>query len=485
MASLKSSPSKTEQERPPLLLTQNIQACLGLFANLTKLGDLASLLDKFGYARCWTPRVTLWAMMLSHLLRHKATLAQVVTALSKGMGDCLCMPGKELSTQLAHGVSTSAYSQARARLPLPWLRHCLGAQAQSLSSLATGWQWRSLRVMLLDGTLIGLRSVGDIPRWFPPASNQHGKAYWCQMRVLGCVCLGTGLVLATVMGPTTHSEQAQAVRLILHGLGTLQRSSLLWMGDRNFGVWRVVAAARQRQTHIMVRLTHERALKLSARHGLKPGLDLAVNWSPSRHDTVDRTLQIQAVAGRLLVVCCQRCGFRPVQLLLFTTLTDASLYPLDALAALYARRWQIELSFRQIKAQMGLGRLEVKTTVMAKRELYAGLMAYNLVRGVMLVSSAHCAVILGRLSFATAMAQLAETLRLLGAPHSAAQTQARLLEMIRNTGRGLLPRRTKPRPVEPRRKRHLRESFPPLQGSRTIARQLLEKDRLTASTTKS
>lgn len=456
-----------------LALSDESERCLKMFAQISQLGDLARLLKKSGYSRCWTSRVTLGAMILAFLLRQKATLEQIVRTLSKGVGDALCTPGKELSRQLARCSSTSAYSQARARLPLPWLRDCLAAQGQVLSNLTTGWQWRSLRVLLLDGTLIKLRSVGSIPRWFPPASNQHGPSYWCQMRVLGCLCLGTGLALAVVIGAVTDSEQAQAVRLILHGLTSVPRSSVLWMGDRNFGVWRVVAAAWQRQSHVLVRLTEKRARRLAGQHALRVGLDLQVCWSPSSRDTLDRALHPQRVPGRLLAVRYERNGFRPEVLLLFTTLTDASLYPPEALAALYGRRWQVELSFRQIKAQMSLGQLEVKSSVMAKRELYAGLMAYNLVRGVMLLSAAHRGVGLQRMSFATAMAELSETLRLLGKRSGAAHTTASLLDMLCSTAGRLLPIHRKPRPPEPRLKRHCRETFPPLHGSRVEARRLL------------
>jgi IS4 transposase len=45
-------------------------------------------------------------------------------------------------------------------------------------------------------------------------------------------------------------------------------------------------------------------------------------------------------------------GFRTRTVLIATTLTEASLYPADAIRELYAQRWNIELHFAQIKTTL-------------------------------------------------------------------------------------------------------------------------------------
>ena len=125
-------------------------------------------------------------------------------------------------------------------------------------------------------------------------------------------------------------EQTLAVRLILAGAGALH------VGDCNFGVWRVVRAAVQSGGHALVRLTGVRAGKVAAGRRLQAGLDLAVTWTPTRHDQVDRGLQEEPVAERLVVARVTRRGFRPQQLFLFTTLSDATTYPPERLVA---RNW--------------------------------------------------------------------------------------------------------------------------------------------------
>jgi hypothetical protein len=133
---------------------------------------------------------------------------------------------------------------------------------------------------------------------------------------------------------------------------------------------------------------------------LSDGLDAPVRWTPTRHDQADAGLERLPVDGRLVGVCLHRPGFRTQWLYLFTTLRDAARYPAAELVARYGVRWHVELNLHYLKAQMGLGQLEVKSARLAIKQWYAGLLAYNLIRGVMLWSAATAAVAPLSLSFA-------------------------------------------------------------------------------------
>jgi IS4 transposase len=146
-------------------------------------------------------------------------------------------------------------------------------------------------------------------------------------------------------------------------------------------------------------MTARRARRLCG-HALTPGLDQAVCWTPSRHDQADPGLDRQPVHGRLLVLVVRRAGFRDEWFYLFTTLTDPALYPAEELLALYGVRWHVELNLRYLKAQMNLEQLEVKSARLVLQQWYAGLLAYNLVRGVMLWAGAAAGRSPLQLSFA-------------------------------------------------------------------------------------
>jgi hypothetical protein len=281
-------------------------------------------------------------------------------------------------------------------------------------------------------------------------------------------CARSGLALVTGLGPNTVSEQALAVPLILRA------TAHLWIGDRNFGVWRIARAAAQAQGHVLVRLTEGRARRLRG-GALRDGVDAPVRWTPTRHDQADAGLERLPVDGRLVGVRLSRPGFRTQWLYLFTTLTDALRYPAAELVARYGVRWHVELNLRYLKAQMGLGQLEVKSARLAIKQWYAGLLAYNLIRGVMLWSAAAAAVAPLALSFAQARRLVRETLRAWQRTTEPAVRRTLAEQLLEDVAATRAPRRKQPRPNEPRRKRVVPETFPPLRGSRAAARRQLEE----------
>lgn len=72
---------------------------------------------------------------------------------------------------------------------------------------------------------------------------------------------------------------------------------------------------------------------------------------------------------------------------LVTTLSRRSVCKRE-LNALYQRRWNIELDFRNIKTTLGLDVLSCKTPQMVEKEVWAFLLAYNLI-GLLMAQAAH------------------------------------------------------------------------------------------------
>lgn len=445
---------------------------LALFAKLLALEDWAhpqSNSQRPFYRRAWCPRITLWYLLWQRLSPQHTLVAALADA-QRGGADALRPGPKPLSARLRSNATT-ALAKARARLPLDWVVQGFARMARALAALTVAAAADALPVRLLDGSTLRLRPHGDIPKHFPPHRTRRQKAYWCVARTVVCFCADSALALAAQLGSIHWSEQALAVRLILAAA-----EHTLYVGDRNFGVWRVVRATVQGGGHALVRLTGVRAAKLAAGRRRRPGLDLVVPWSPSMHDQVDQGLKKKAVAGRLVVVRAQRRGWRTQTLSLFTTLTDATKYPPAWLFGQYGRRWQVEVNLRWVKATMGLGQLEVKSADLARKEFYAGLMAYNLVRGFMGVAARPTGDAVGSLSFATARTMMFGALAILWLRYVPARRRwAELERACAAVGRARLPRRKKPRPAEPRAQYHVPQVFPPLRGTRAQARQQLKK----------
>jgi hypothetical protein len=303
--------------------------------------------------------------------------------------------------------------------------------------------------------------AGVAPARFAPHRNQaKAPPYWCLMRVVAGFCARTGAALDGACGSLGRSEQALACRLILRrAVG-----ACLYVGDRNFGIFRIVQTARAVGSHVLLRLTESRARKLLGR-SLRLGSHNFL-WSPTRHDQLQPGCPKTPLEGRLMVVRVHRPGYRSQTLHLFTILTDGAQYPVDERVQLYGWRWHIELNLRYLKTQMRLVQLECKSAQMAQKEWLAGLMAYNLIRAAM--RQGLCPL---RLSFSLSRRHLQSWLALWGRGAGQASSWSKLLALI---GRSLLPRRKKARPAEPRAQRHLRQPYPPLIGSRQKARQQMK-----------
>jgi len=445
---------------------------LQLFAQLVALESIEHTLLKSGrrfYRRLWCPVLTLWYLIWQRLqLDH--TLQAVVIDARRGAADALRPHDKKPLSQRIRSTATTAYCKARARLPLAWIKSSFSSLAQRLRQMGIAENQLELPIQLLDGSTERLRPHGDIPQKFPKHRTRRKKSYWCVARVVGIFCAHTGVALLAEMDSHHLSEQALSVRMLLAAV-----VRAITVGDRNFGVWRVVRAIKQSTGEALVRLTSARARKLAAGRRLQDGLDLAVSWAPSAHDQVDPGLDKEPVSGRLVVARVQRKGFRPQNLYLFTTL-PVTTYPPQRLLAIYGLRWQVEVDFRTIKATMGLGQFEVKSADLAQKEFYTGLIAYNLVRGLMGLAARTAGCAPRQLSFATARAQLVRALHIIWlawVPESKRWEQWELL--LNDVSHARLPRRKKPRSSEPRKQYHTPKSFPPMRSSRSQERQQLKK----------
>jgi len=82
-------------------------------------------------------------------------------------------------------------------------------------------------------------------------------------------------------------------------------------------------------------------------------------------------------------------------LYLFTTLTISA----DEVVALYGKRWNVESDLRGLKQTARLRRIAVHSVEMMEKELLAAVLAYNLVRAVMVMAARKAGLHTRQLSF--------------------------------------------------------------------------------------
>jgi hypothetical protein len=292
---------------------------------------------------------------------------------------------------------TGAYCVARGRLPLDILarlRCAVAAQAGKAEDL-----WKGFFVKVIDGTGISLPDTLKNQRAYPQSREQKPGCGFPFMKIVGIFSLSTGALLNYARGNKHQHE----LRLLHRLLDAFQPGDLV-LADRGFSCYTLLALLWRKSVPALFRLHHARSADL--RRGKRLGKnDRLVIWRKpnnwERRYLPQRLWKCIApeLTVRILRFSLRRAGFRTRSVTLVTTLVDSQLYPPEQLALLYARRWEIELWFRDIKTSMGMEVLRCQSPKMIHKELEMFFIAYNLIRCLMLQASRQYHVDRRRLSF--------------------------------------------------------------------------------------
>lgn len=454
---------------------ESIQQILPIFSKILSRNVLQAMLRERSIALYWrsyTPLVVLWGFVFQRL-QQDHTCDNYVDYLRAGGADQLDPADRHrvpLSQRL-RSEQNPGYVQGRNRLPLAVLQWALQVVWQQLQSwMGAEGSWHGLAVRFLDGSTLSLKPAGDLAATYGHSRNQHGTHYWVHVRVLASFDLLSQAVVALVEAPYAVGETS----LVLPVLQADPTTGALYVGDRNFGIYRVLQALHAHRQEGLFRLQKQQWQALVQRNGLPPlqsGQSVRCVWQPSDQDTLLAGIPAPPITGRLLYMRLQQAGFRPLDLYLFTTLLDEARYPLAALVALYGRRYSaVEVDFRHLKSTMQLDTLHVQSAAMLRKELAAACLAYNLVRALMTAAAQQAGLEVTAFSFAQAKRRLCRFL-FEGPPSwlHAAQSVAHFCQRLTACQ---LPRQPHKVRHEPRRKRYKWRRYPPLTTDRHTARQL-------------
>jgi len=277
-------------------------------------------------------------------------------------------------------TGTSAYCQARDRLPTTMLSGLSGYVGQALAQQARPeWTWHGRPVRLVDGTILSLPDTQANQAAFPQPRSQRPGVGFPQCRLVGIVCLASGGILnaATSACRGKGSDEQTLLRSIFD---TLQPNDVL-LGDALYASYFQLCALRERGCDGLFAQHGGRIRTADFRLGQRLGQrdHLIVLEKPKRkpdwmnaqqYAQAPATLQVRElkVGGTLLV----------------TTVLCAKQASKADLHKLYKQRWNIELDLRNIKTTLGMSQLRCKTPDMAIKEIWAYLLAYNLTRMLML-----------------------------------------------------------------------------------------------------
>jgi Transposase DDE domain len=368
--------------------------------------------------------------------------------------------------------NTSAYCQARKRLPLDRLcrvRVGLAAAGEKAAQL-----WHGLRPKVIDGTTVSAPDTPKNQRAYPQSRSQKPGCGFPLIRLLGVFSLSTGLLLDYAKGNKHQPELRLLWRLI-----DLFRPGDLALADRGFCSYVLLALLLARGVFGVFRLHQARPadLRKGKRLGkqdrlftwLKP--PLKPRWLPQCWwKKIPAQLTVRVIRFNL---SCP--GYRPESVTLVTTLLDPQRYPARDIAQLYTRRWKIELWFRDIKTSMGMEVLRCQSPRMLHKELEMFFIAYNLIRCLLVQAATLNDAPLDRLSFKGTVDAVRQFSLAIAQAHSKKKQQQLIVELLEVIARDQVPERLNRR--EPRAVKRRPKAFPLLNKPRHQFREITHRNR--------
>jgi hypothetical protein len=352
---------------------------------------------------------------------------------------------------------TSAYCQARRRLPKERLERILSATAATADQRAgSGGQLAGRPVKVVDASSAQLADTPKNQHCYPPPAKQRPGCGFPVLKFLLLFSLNSGSVLSAITASLSNHE----LRLLRQLQEEFKAGDIL-LGDRSFGEYTTLATWPQRGVDVVARVHAMR--KVDFRNARRLGKNDALfvwtkNPQPSRLYSPEQWATLPAqITVRIIRVTATIRGRVGRRVTLVTSLLDPKAYPAEQITALYARRWRLELSLRDLKTTMGMEQLRCLSPEMVEKELLMYFIGHNLIRCIMAEALSRLQSELDRLSFKGTVDALRQYSAVIAQARSQRMRCQLWEDLLLNLARDLVPFR--PGRYEPRAVKHRPKPF--------------------------
>ncbi len=368
------------------------------FADVLTAEDIAQAFAeagaRFGQTRrsFWTPALTLWTL-----------LSQVLGGADKSCRAAVMRAFAAMAlTRAPEDIDTGNYCRAVAKLPVVVLQRLTLQVGWRLEEQApAAWRWHDRHAVLVDGFTTTLPDTAANQKVYPQPQTQKEGLGFPLMRVVVLMSLATAAVQGMAMGPYMGKETGETA--LLRRLIPQLKPGMVVVADRYFCSYFMVALLQAAGVDVVVRLHQRRASDFRCGRRLGPGDHVVVWPRPACPEWMDEetyagmpeTIEIREVRKEIT-----KPGWRVKRLNVVTTILDAEEYDSEEIAELYHKRWQVELDIRAIKTTLRMDELRCKSPEMVEREIWAHMLAYNLIRKVAAQAAVQRGVCARAISFA-------------------------------------------------------------------------------------
>lgn len=294
--------------------------------------------------------------------------------------------------------STAGYCKARTRLRQNELDDVHRRVVRSVESSPKAKRlWCGRRVKVIDGSSLSMPDTSANQMRYPQPSTQNKGCGFPVMRIVGLFSLATGVLIELAQDSLAVSE-----RTLFRRLWDCFEPGDVALADTGFVSYADFYYLQQNGVDSVMRNHQKRTKGLTELKRLGK-YDRIVEWHktkicPKWLNQDEWAAIPERLTVRELTVHVDVPGFRTQTLVVVTTLLNSKAYPASAIAQLYRARWAVELFLRHIKITMGMDILRCKAPAMVHKEVTMHLIAYNLVRALMLDAATAHALPLERIS---------------------------------------------------------------------------------------
>jgi hypothetical protein len=354
------------------------------FADVLTERSILDALDEHGIRyrdRVFGPVTTLWGF-LSQVLSDDHSCRDAVARI---------IAHRAASGLAACSPNTASYCNARGRLDTGVLRTLAKRTARELQAgAADGWKWNGRSVFIADGSHVSMPDTPENQAIYPQPTTQQPGIGFPLARVAVLLSLATGACHDLAIAP--YQGKGTGETTLLRAMYDALRPGDVVLADALFDNYFLVHELRDRGIDVVVRAQYQRVGSQTVQSG--PGGEVLV-WRRPNKPRGMRGEQYRRYPATMLMrqvaVDARGKDNRAERFHVVTTILDASV---DAgqIGDLYERRWSGEVDIRAIKSAMQMDVLRCKTPGMVEKEIWAHLLAYNLLRTVMAVAAAEVGI---------------------------------------------------------------------------------------------
>lgn len=293
------------------------------------------------------------------------------------------------------GSSTAAYCKARKGLSLDLIASLNEAVSKQICDhVPSQWKLKGRNSRLVDGTTMLMPDTEENQMGFPQQPVQKEGLGFPICRMVIITCLETGALINSSMS-SYLGKQTGETSLLRNIMNSLDKGDIL-LGDAIYSSYFDLLQLLERGIDYLFEQNGPRQRNVNFSLGKKlGGKDHIIKIEKPRIKPEWMAQEAFNSAPKFLMIREFKAGGK----VLITSMLDAKEMPKKMLGDHYKKRWSIELDIRNVKTTMGMEMLSCKTPNMVIKEVCVYLLAYNIIRLLMMQSALISDILPREISF--------------------------------------------------------------------------------------